>query len=182
MYATKQARQYKEKHPDADVYIFYMDIRAFGKGYEEFYERIKEEGVNIIRGRTAKIEQLNGQLMLRSENILEDKINEQKVDMAILAVGLEPSVDTEKISKMLNIPRGNDGWFKEAGSVDEPTDTYNPGIFLAGTCQGPKDIPDTVAQASAAASSVLKSITGKTVKQSINELRLEEIESKIFQD
>ena len=181
MYATKQARQYKEKHPDAKIYIFYMDIRAFGKGYEEFYERIKEEGVNIIRGRTAKVEETNGRLLVRSEDIVNGQLLEKEVDMVVLAVGLEPKEDASEMADMLGISRGAEGWFQEADSNTAPTDTFTGGIHIAGLCQGPKDIPDTVAQASAAASRVLQSIANGKVKKSIKDLSLEDIDAQAKQ-
>jgi heterodisulfide reductase subunit A len=178
MYSLKLAHLVKEKLPDAEVYEYFIDMRAFGKGYEEFYERIKHEGVHVIRGRPAKIEESNGQLLLRSEIILEKKLIEQKVDMVILAVGLEPALDTKVISQMLGIPVGDDGWFKETNYNSDPVDTFTGGITIAGVCQGPKDIPDTVAQASAAASRVLQSIIKGKINKSIKDMSLEKIETK----
>ncbi|GAI99301.1 unnamed protein product, partial [marine sediment metagenome] len=138
MYSLKLAHLVKEKLPEAEVYEYFIDMRAFGKGYEEFYERIKHEGVHVIRGRTAKIEESNGQLFLRTENILEKKLIEQKVDMVILAVGLEPAEDTKGISQMLAIPLSDDGWFKETNYNSDPVNTFTGGITIAGVCQGPK--------------------------------------------
>jgi heterodisulfide reductase subunit A len=164
MYSLKLAHLVVEKLPDAKVYEYFIDIRAFGKGYEEFYKRIEHEGVQLIRGRTAKIEQKNSKLVLRSENIEAGKIVEQEVDMVILAVGLEPRSDAESLAKMSGISCGDDGWFKEFNYITDSTGTSKEGIFIAGVCQGPKDIPDTVVQASAAASSVLKNIMGSSRK------------------
>lgn len=160
MYSLKLAHLVVEKLPDAKVYEFFIDIRAFGKGYEEFYKRIKHEGVRLIRGRTAKVEQKNSKLLLRSEDIEGGRIVEQEVDMVILAVGLESRSDAENLAKMAGISRGDDGWFKESSYVTDSTGTSREGIFIAGVCQGPKDIPDTVVQASAAASRVLRNIMG----------------------
>ncbi len=181
MYSLKLAHLIKEKIPDADVHEYYIDMRAFGKGYEEFYQRIKEEGIKMVRGRTAKVEENGNKLKLRSENILEDKIEEIDVDMVVLAVGLESTEDNRKIGDLLNIPYAIDGWLKEANSLDNPSETNEPGIFLAGTCQGPKDIPDTVAQASAAASHVLRSILSETTTQHLKNLNYKEIEKLIAQ-
>ncbi|NJO92016.1 MAG: CoB--CoM heterodisulfide reductase iron-sulfur subunit A family protein [Chloroflexia bacterium] len=158
MYSLKLAHLVKEKIPEAKVSEYFIDMRAFGKGYEEFYQRIKNEGVHIIRGRTAKVEQKNGQIKIRGENILEDQLIEENVDMVVLAVGLEPREDNKKLSEMLGVSLSNDGWFNELNSNSNPTGTAKAGISIAGVCQGPKDIPDTVAQASAAAASVLQSI------------------------
>jgi len=178
MYSLKLAHLVKEKLPDADVYEYYIDMRAFGKGYEEFYQRIKNEGINVIRGRTAKVEQQNGQLLLRSEDMLNDRLIEQPVDMVVLAVGIEPGEDAGDLSNMLGIVRDEDGWFSEANYVSDPVNTYTGGITIAGVCQGPKDIPDTVAQASAAAARVIQSIIKGKVKGSIKDISLENIESK----
>jgi heterodisulfide reductase subunit A2 len=178
MYSLKLAHLIHEKLPDAEVSEYFIDMRAFGKGYEEFYERIREEGVHMIRGRTAKVEQVNGQLLLRSEDILHNRLLEQKVDMVILAVGLEPRADTARLSDMLGIPCSEDGWFLEANAIVDPVSTFSGGISIAGVCQGPKDIPDTVAQASAAASRVLQSIINGSVRGNIKDLTLQTIENK----
>jgi heterodisulfide reductase subunit A len=175
MYSLKLAHLIKEKIPDAEVSEYYIDMRAFGKGYEEFYERIKEEGVKIIRGKTASVKESNGQLLIRSEDIHQGRIIEKKVDMVILAVGLEPREDSGAVAEMLGLSRGTDGWFTEANYLTEPTSTYAGGITIAGLCQGPKDIPDTVAQASAAASRVLQSIIRGKVKKSVKNIPLDTI-------
>ena len=158
MYSLKFAHLILDKLPEAQVYEYFIDMRAFGKGYEEFYERIKEEGVSIIRGKTAKVEAKNGKLQIRGEDILLSKIIENPVDMVILSVGLEPTEDTEKLCKILGIPQSEGGWMEEANYNTSPTGTIKGGIMIAGTCQGPKDIPDTVAQGSAAAAKVIQSI------------------------
>lgn len=158
MYSLKLAHLVKEKLPGADVFEYFIDMRAFGKGYEEFYQRIASEGVYIIRGKTATINQKGEQLVLRSEDILFERMIEQKVDMAVLSVGLEPTFDSKNIASMLGIRQSCEGWFTEANYLADPIATNNPGITIAGVCQGPKDIPDTVAQASAAAARVLQSI------------------------
>lgn len=175
MYSLKLAHLIKEKIPDAEVSEYYIDMRTFGKGYEEFYERIKEEGVNIIRGKTASVKESNGQLVVRSEDIHQETMIEQKVDMVVLAVGLEPREDADKIAEMLGLQRDKDGWFAEANYLADPTATFKGGITIAGLCQGPKDIPDTVAQASAAASRVLQSIMRGKVKKDLKEIPLETI-------
>ncbi len=179
MYSLKLAHLVKEKLPDANVSEYFIDMRAFGKGYEEFYERIKEEDVNIIRGRTAKVEKKNGSLQVRGENILEDKLIEQNVDMVVLAVGLVPRDESKEIAKMLNIPISEDGWLIEANSNDDPTGTLVSGISIAGVCQGPKDIPDTVAQASAAAAKVLQNIVKGKISENIGEVSLSDIENAL---
>jgi heterodisulfide reductase subunit A2 len=178
MYSLKLSHLIKEKIPEAEVHEYYIDMRAFGKGYEEFYERIKSEGVHLVRGRTAKVEASNGRLLVRSEDITEDRLLEQEVDMVVLAVGLEPKEDSGELAKLLGISTSEDGWLMEANSNTGPVDTFTGGIFVTGLCQGPKDIPDTVAQASAAASRVLKSISNGKIKKSIKDIPLSTIEAK----
>ncbi len=178
MYSLKLAHLVKEKLPEAEVSEFYIDMRAFGKGYEEFYERIDEEGINIIRGRTAKVEQIGEQLLLRSEDIEGGKIIEEKFDMVVLAVGLEASKDSIDLANMFGMTVDNDGWINETNYIGDPVNTFTGGISIAGVCQGPKDIPDTVAQASAAASRVIQSILNGKINKSIKELSLEYIESR----
>jgi heterodisulfide reductase subunit A len=163
MYSLKLAHLVKEKLPEAEVYEYYIDMRAFGKGYEEFYNRIKKEGINIIRGRTASVKEYNGHMMMRSEDLIRGRLIEQEVDMVILSVGLEPVEESSKIADLLNIEVDERGWFKSSSELVNPVGTVSPGIYIAGVCQGPKDIPDTVAEASAAASSVLKDILGSQV-------------------
>ena len=179
MYSLKLAHLVKEKLPEAEVYEYYIDMRAFGKGYEEFYQRIKSEGINVIRGRTAKIEQQNGHLLLRSEDIINNRLIEQQVNMVVLAVGIEPGKDSENISKMLNIPQDEYGWFTENNYISDPVTTHSGGITIAGVCQGPKDIPDTVAQASAAAARVLQSIIKGKINGNRQDVSLINIESKV---
>ena len=179
MYSLKLAHLVKEKLPDADVYEYYIDMRAFGKGYEEFYNRINNEGINIIRGKTAKVEQINGKLQLRGENILEDKLIEESVDMVVLAVGLEARKDAGEIAKMLDIPISEEGWFIEANHSTDPCGTITPGISTAGVCQGPKDIPDSVAQASAAAAKVIQSILKGKIKETIKDIKLTDVEEQL---
>jgi heterodisulfide reductase subunit A2 len=180
MYSLKFSHLILDKLPEAEVYEYFIDMRSFGKGYEEFYERIKkEEGVSIIRGKTAKVEEKEGKLLIRGEDILRGEILENKVDMVILSVGLEPGEDTQKLSKLLGIPRSEGGWFEEVNYNIDPTGTSRGGIHLAGTCQGPKDIPDSVAQGSAAASRVIQSILRGTVLKDITGIPLKNIEKRI---
>ncbi len=178
MYSLKFAHLVREKLPEAKVYEYYIDMRAFGKGYEEFFERIKEEGVFIVRGRTAKISERDGQLILHGEDILANRLLEQPVDMVLLAVGLVPAAESSKLAEMLGIDRVSDGWFNELDYNTEPNMTEKGGIFVAGVCQGPKDIPDTVAQASAAAAKVLRAIVGGKCQDGRADLTLVDIETK----
>jgi heterodisulfide reductase subunit A2 len=180
MYSLKLAHLIKEKLPDADVYEYYIDMRAFGKGYEEFYERIKHEGVHIIRGKSAKVEEKDGKLILSTEDIKNDRLLEQEIDMVVLAVGLEPDKDSEYLSKLLGISKSEDGWFQENNINSDPVGTYSGGIYIAGACQGPKDIPDSVVQASAAASRVIQSILKNKVQDGLKHIKLDDVKAKVI--
>ncbi len=180
MYSLKLAHLIKEKLPNALVDEYFIDMRAFGKGYDEFYERIKGENINMIRGRTAKIEASGTSLKLRSEDILNDRIIEKEYDMAVLSVGLEAGSDSEVLSKLLSIPRDENGWFQELDSLSAVESTQQSGIAIAGLCQAPKDIPDTVAQASAAASSILQNIHNKTLYKQPEAEAYEKIVNKVL--
>ena len=178
MYSLKFAHLIKEKIPNVAVYEFYIDMRAFGKGYEEFAERIKHEGTFVVRGHSASVTMNNGQMVVRGEDIFKDKLVEFKVDMVVLAVGLIPAPGAEEISRLLGIERDTDGWFSELDYNGSPTDTDKGGIYVAGMCQAPKDIPDTVAQASAVAAGVLRSLTSGRGIGHLSSISLSEIEAR----
>ncbi|NQS98226.1 MAG: 4Fe-4S dicluster domain-containing protein [candidate division Zixibacteria bacterium] len=161
MYALKFAHLVKEK-TEAEVYQLYIDMRAFGKGYEEFYQRLLSEGVHVIRGKGAEIipappdESSEGNLLVHCEDTLISKFREIPVDMVILCTALEARKDAPELARKLNISTGADGWYIEAHPKLAPVSTTTDGIYLAGACQGPKDIPDSVAQGAAAAGHVIK--------------------------
>jgi len=153
MYATKEAELVKEHVPGVDVKIYYMDIRAFGKGFEEFYQRAKEEfKINYVKGRVAEIiEDPNTKnLLIRAENIELGEPIEDEVDMVVLSSGLVPAV-TNDLERILPIKKGEDGFFVTANPKVDPVTTSVEGVLIAGVAEGPKDIPDAVTQASAAA-------------------------------
>ncbi|MHA1563509.1 MAG: 4Fe-4S dicluster domain-containing protein [Promethearchaeota archaeon] len=154
MYAIKQARQYKEKHPEAECYIFYMDIRAFGKGYEEFYESSSHDfGIKYMRGRLAEIYQNPDKtLLIRGEDTFLSRPIAINVDLVVLSTGVESRSDSSQVATMLGIQQTADGFFMEAHPKLRPVDSLTDGIFVAGVAQGPKDIPDVVSQAKGAAS------------------------------
>jgi len=178
MYSLKFGHLVREKLPEAACYEYYIDMRAFGKGYEEFFERIKDEGVHVVRGRSAKIVEKDGRMIVKGEDIIHDSVIELPVDMVLLSVGIQPTADAKRLAAMLGIERVQDGWFSEMEYNVEPTSTERGGIFVAGVCQGPKDIPDTVAQASAVAAAVLKSIVCGHIQGSRQRLTLLDIEQK----
>ena len=157
MYLAKQAHLIKDKLPDAEITVFYMDVRAFGKGFEEFYDRVRREGVRYIRGNPSEIYRKGDDhtLVLKVEDTLTATPLEHEADMVVLGVGIEPRRDVREIIDLFKLSQSTDGFFLEAHPKLRPVDTASDGIFLAGCCQGPKDIPDTVAQAKAASSSAL---------------------------
>jgi heterodisulfide reductase subunit A len=155
MYTAKQANVVLDQLPDARVTVFYMDVRAFTKGGEEFYDRARARGVRYRRGNPSEIYRRGDRLVLRVEDTLLRRPVEVEADLVVLAVGLEPGAAGDGVAKMLKLSRSSDGFLAEAHPKLRPVDTTSDGVFLAGTCQGPKDIPDTVAQAKAAASSAL---------------------------
>ncbi len=155
MYAMKQARQFKEKYPEAEVYIIYIDIRAFGKGYEEFYEISGHEyGINFIRGRIGYVyENSDGSLLLQGNDSLLSEKFEINVDILVLSTAIEPRSDGQTVGNQFGVQCTEDGFLMESHPKLFPVNSLSEGIFIAGTCQAPRDIPDSVAQAKAAASS-----------------------------
>jgi heterodisulfide reductase subunit A len=153
MYAMKNAQLIMDHEPDTEVTIYYMDIRAFGKGFEEFYKRSQEKyGIKFIRGRPATVlENPDKTLTIRAEDTLLGKVTEYDYDMVVLSVGLQPPEGAEELRQTLALSRSADGFLMEAHPKLRPVDTLTDGIYLAGVSQGPKDIPDAVAQASGAA-------------------------------
>ncbi|AUB60808.1 disulfide reductase [Methanobacterium subterraneum] len=153
MYAMKNAQLIKDKMPDTDVAIYYMDIRAFGKGFEEFYQRSQEKyGIKFIRGRPANVlVNPDDTLSIRAEDSLLGKVTEYDYDMVVLSVGLQPPEGAEELRQTIGLSKSADGFLMEAHPKLRPVDTLTDGVYLAGVSQGPKDIPDAVAQASGAA-------------------------------
>jgi heterodisulfide reductase subunit A len=163
MASLKQAHQTKEKYPNAETVIFYTDLRCFGKGYEEFLERVQSEGTRLVRGRVAEIYGLgSGNLRLRYENTLLGEIFEEEFDLVVLAAGLVPSKN-EDLRSLLKLSTSPDGFLAEAHPKLKPVETFTNGIYICGVAQGPKDIPDTVAQAGAAASRASSLLTKGSV-------------------
>jgi heterodisulfide reductase subunit A len=175
MYSLKMAHLAAEKLPSASVFEYFIDMRAYGKGYEEFYERVRKENIHIQRGKAARVLPAGDKLLIRTEDIEGQKIMLQEVDMVVLAVGLEPNEGWEWLSEMLGIPVDEYGWYVESNYLNNPVDTHKAGIHIAGACQGPKDIPDTVVQASAAASRVMQSIIRGTITIPVRDVYPEEL-------
>ena len=170
MYSLKFSHIVREKIPDAEIYQMYIDLRCFGKGYEEFYNRLQEEGINFIRGRAGEVTDVaetpeeKGKLIVLCEDTLVGKQRRIPVDMVVLSTAIEPRSDASQTAKLFSLSRSADGFFLERHPKLDPVATMTDGIFIAGCCQGPKDIPDTVAQASAAAARVLSVISKGVVE------------------
>jgi len=158
MYATKLSQLLKRSDPTRDIYVFYTDLRAYGKGFEEYYKRAQGDGVKFIRGRPAELieDSQTNEITLRVEDTLTRNIIEAEFNLVVLSVGLRPNRGTEKIADFLRLAKSPDGFLQEAHPKFRPVDTLTDGVFVAGTVQGPKDIPDTVAQASAASSRAIR--------------------------
>lgn len=166
MYAIKNAQIIMEHESDTEIAVYYNDIRAFGKGFEELYHRIREDyAVEFIRGRPAKLslDPKTKAIKIRAEETLLNKITEREFDLVVLSTGLVPSEGSKKIGKILGLTTSPDGFFMEAHPKLRPVDTAMDGIFLAGCAQSPKDIPDSVAQGKAAASSAAAPMFAKKV-------------------
>ncbi|MBF0167187.1 MAG: CoB--CoM heterodisulfide reductase iron-sulfur subunit A family protein [Alphaproteobacteria bacterium] len=157
MYTAKHATLYKHHVPDGQAYVFYIDIRSGGKGYEEFVQRSMErDEVMYLRGRVSKVYEKSGKMIVLGVDTISGKNVEIEADMVVLALAMQPSQGTADAAKTLKIGRDKDGFLAEAHPKLRPVESVTGGIFLAGAAQAPKDIPETVCQASAAASKVIQ--------------------------
>jgi heterodisulfide reductase subunit A len=156
MYTAKHAMLYKHRVPDGQAYVFYMDIRAGGKGYEEFVRRAAEEDeVLYLRGRVSRVYPQDGKLIVEGADTLTGTQVKVPADLVVLASAVIPSLGAEELAAKIGMCLGEDGFFNEAHPKLRPVETLTSGIFLAGACQAPKDIPEAVAQASGAASKAI---------------------------
>jgi heterodisulfide reductase subunit A2 len=173
MYSLKLAHLLRE-HTHAEIYNFYIDMRTPGKGYEEFYNQLLDEGNHFIRGRVGEVtdwavtKEEEGKLVIRVEDTLAGVVRRIPVDMVVLATGLEPQKDAQDVRRLFNMSCGSEGFFLERHPKLAPVNTFNDGVYIAGGCQGPRDIPDTVAQAGAAAAEALALIDTGYVEQEPN--------------
>lgn len=165
---AKQALLLKKLFPEAKVYVFYMDVRTFGKGYEELFEEAQREGVIYLRANPGEVYPLGDHLVVRYEDTLLCRPTELKVDFLVLAVGMEPPEGAKELMKKLYLNADADGFFLESHPKLGPVDTLSEGVFLAGCCQGPKDILDTISQAHAAAARATRLFhVGKVIKEPV---------------
>jgi heterodisulfide reductase subunit A len=179
MYSLKLAHLLRE-HTGAEVFNFYIDMRTPGKGFEEFYQRELNEHVHFIRGRVGEVTDWvldpteEGRLVIRVEDTLAGIVRRIPVDMVVLSTGLEPQADAQQVRRLFNISCSSEGFFLERHPKLAPVNTFTDGVYLAGCCQGPKDIPDTVAQAGAAAAEALALIDAGFVETEPDTSSIEE--------
>ena len=156
MYTAKHAMLCREKYPDTDVYVFYIDVRTPGKNFDEFYRRAVEEyGVHYVKGMVGKVVPENGKLKVQASDLLGNRQLHIDADMVVLAAAIEPDKSARPLATLLTASMDTNDFFTEAHPKLRPVESPTAGIFLSGACQGPKDIPETVAQASAAAAKVI---------------------------
>lgn len=151
MYAIKNAMLIKEKNPDTRVTILYMDIRAYGKGYEEYYDRAVALGVRFIRGMPGDIYAQNGTIIVQVENTETKEVLKINAELVVLSVGIRPTGNASALAERLGITCDESGFFESADVKCGPVKSLKPGIFIAGTCKEPMDIPDSVMEGGAAA-------------------------------
>jgi len=162
MYATKEASIVKEAYPDIDINIYYMDIRAYGKDFQQYYDHAKDLGVNYIRGRPSNVyENKDKSLTVKYKNTLTGKVKEDVVDMLVLSTAIIPNRDNKRLGETLGVDVDENGFFKQQSLLNNPIKSTKDGIFLAGCIQGPKDIPDSVAMASGAAAKAVEPIKNR---------------------
>lgn len=156
MYTAKHAMLVREKYPDTEVHVFYIDVRTPGKNFDEFYRRAVEQyDVDYIKGMVGKVEPKDGKLIVQGSDLLADKQVKIEADMVVLAAAIEPDPSAKHVATMLTASIDTNNFFTEAHPKLRPVESPTAGVFLSGVCQGPKDIPETVAQASAAAAKVI---------------------------
>jgi len=156
MYTAKHAMLTRDKYPDTDVYVFYIDVRTPGKNFDEFYRRAVEEyGVHYIKGMVGKITPMGDKLQVQASDLLADKQLHIDADLVVLAAAIEPDRSARPLATMLTASMDTNDFFTEAHPKLRPVESPTAGVFLSGACQGPKDIPETVSQAGAAAAKVI---------------------------
>jgi len=167
MYLVKQAMLYKHAVPDGQAYIFYIDTRITGKGYEEFVQRAVDDGVLYLRGKVSRIFRDGDKLLVWGVDTLSGHRVEVSCDLVVLGMAMVPSPGVKDLARKLGILTDEYGFFVESHSKLRPLETTVPGVYMAGTAQGPKDIPDSVAQASGAAGKVLSLLSRDEVVEEL---------------
>jgi len=156
MYTAKHAMMIREKYPDTEVHVFYIDVRTPGKNYDEFYRRAVEQyGVDYIKGMVGKVYNENGKLMVQGSNLIDNEQITIESDLVVLAAAIEPEPSVRKVATLLTASIDTNNFLTESHAKLRPVESPTAGVYLAGVCQGPKDIPETVSQASACAAKVI---------------------------
>ena len=156
MYTAKHAMLTRDKYPDTDVYVFYIDVRTPGKAFDEFYRRAVEEyGVHYVKGMVGKVVPEGNKLKVQTSDLINGKQLHIDADLVVLAAAIEPDKSARPLATMLTASMDTNDFFTEAHPKLRPVESPTAGVFLSGACQGPKDIPETVSQAGAAASKVI---------------------------
>ena len=156
MYTAKHAMLIREKYPDTEVHVFYIDVRTPGKNYDEFYRRAVEQyGVDYIKGMVGKVYNENGKLMVQGSNLIDNEQITIESDLVVLAAAIEPEPSVRKVATLLTASIDTNNFLTESHAKLRPVESPTAGVYLAGVCQGPKDIPETVSQASACAAKVI---------------------------
>ena len=156
MYTAKHAMLTRDKYPDTDVYVFYIDVRTPGKAFDEFYRRAVEEyGVHYVKGMVGKVVPEGNKLKVQASDLINGKQLHIDADLVVLAAAIEPDKSARPLATMLTASMDTNDFFTEAHPKLRPVESPTAGVFLSGACQGPKDIPETVSQAGAAASKVI---------------------------
>jgi heterodisulfide reductase subunit A len=157
MCVAKQAIAYREAVPEGQAYVFYIDIRSQGRGYDEFVQQAMEDfNVVYLRGKVSKVVRRNGELEVWGADTLTGRSMRMRADLVVLMMASVPSEGSDELTRLLRVASDESGFFSEAHPKLRPVESLTAGVYLAGACQFPKDIPETVAQASGAASKVLK--------------------------
>jgi heterodisulfide reductase subunit A2 len=166
MNTIKDSLLIKEHYPDTEIYVYYMDIRAYGKGFEDLYRRSKEEGVHFVRGFPGEVVENpdTKNIKVRVENTTNCQVEDYELDLLVLSVGLQPDSELKKLCNLLNVSLTSDGFLMEAHPKLRPVDAPTPGIYFAGSVESPKDIKDSVTQASAAVSRSSIILNSDTIK------------------
>ncbi len=164
MYTAKQAILIKEKYPDTDIYVFYIDVRTPGKNFDEFYRRAAEKyGVKYVKGMVGKVCDENGVLTVKAADLINNEQMTVGADLVVLAAAVEPDRTAKELAAKLNAGTDGNGFFNEAHPKLRPVESPTAGVYLSGACSGPKDIPETVAQASAAAAKIIGLLSKNTL-------------------
>ena len=161
--AIKQAIEMKEKFPEAEVYCFYMDLRLFGKKFEDFYIKAqRDHGIHFIRGRVSEVsENIDGRVIIKAEDTLAGKPIKVSLDLLVLMSGMVCNPDSTRTASMMLLPIDSDGFLKSSDNVFHITASPKPGIFYAGACTGPKTVPETLAEARSAVLDIHSLITAR---------------------